>query len=411
MEFALPLFLGCLFASAFFSGSEVAMLSASRLKLRRYQAQGDRTAERILALVENPRRLLAGILVGNNIVNTLATGVATAWCAERFGAGPGLAIATPVTVVLLVIFAEYLPKAIAAVHPIGFSRVAVRPLSVLLVVLTPAVRPLVWLTRPLGRLVGRSSDIFGLAEVHSAVSEGVRTGAVEGTMERVLRGGLSLEWKRIADVLVPRVDVSAIDANADYATCLDAFRTEGYSRMLVMEGTPDADVGYLAAKDFLNITEEQRAGWTARGGARQALRVPATTALQDLLLRMRQSGIHFAVVKDEYGGTEGIVTLEDVLEELVGEIRDEHDSEETPPVRPVKPGVWAVRGDVSVKDLESRLGLTFAAEESRTIGGFVAEELGRVPREQDLVVLDKFRVRVLQTDENRVLLVRVTRTG
>ncbi|NJN14376.1 MAG: HlyC/CorC family transporter [Planctomycetes bacterium] len=226
----------------------------------------------------------------------------------------------------------------------------------------------------------------------------------------MLRGGLSLEWKRVQDVLVPRVDVSAIDADADYEACFAMFGSEGYSRLLVMDGTPDADLGYLAAKDFLHLAPDEREDWRARKGARAALRVPASLPLQDLLLQMRQSGIHFAVVKDEYGGTEGIVTLEDLLEELVGEIRDEHDADEIPPVREIKAGTWAIRGEVSVRELTMRLGLRFEEEaEARTLGGYIAERLGRVPREGDRVEFGNLRFRVVRTEENRVLLVRVTR--
>jgi CBS domain containing-hemolysin-like protein len=232
---------------------------------------------------------------------------------------------------------------------------------------------------------------------------------VDKTMARVLRGGLAMEWKTVGDALVPRVDLSAVDAKATYEECLDLFRQKKYSRLLVQEGSPAADLGYLAAKDLSLLRDEERAGWTAREGVRDALRVPAALPLPELLARMRSSGVHFAVVKDEYGGTEGIVTLEDLLEELVGEIRDEHDEAELPPLVEVRPGIWMVRGDLSVKELSDRLGLDLASEEARTVGGLIAEELGRVPRQGDAMETGELRIVVTRADEKRVRQVRLER--
>jgi CBS domain containing-hemolysin-like protein len=402
-----PLFVVCLFMSAFFSGSETALMSANRLRLHRLAGDGDRSARRILDLVHDPRRLLAGILVGNNIFNVLAASTATALCQRHLGAGASIAIATAASTVMLVLFSEFLPKTLAALDPIAFSRRVATPVAWALRLLKPAVAPLEALTRPLGALLRRSRHGFGLAELRVAVAEGVRTGAVDETMARVLRGGLSLEWKTAGDVLIPRVDISAVEAEADYETAVAAFRHEQFSRLLVQDETPDADVGYLAIKDLTLLPPAERAGWTARQGAREALRIPAAVGLPDLLARMRRSGVHFAVVKDEYGGTEGIVTLEDVLEELVGEIRDEHDLEEIPPVIKLRPNQWLVRGDVSVKDLNDRLELRLDADEARTIGGLVAQELGRVPRRGDAIEVGSCRIVAAHVEDNRVLSARV----
>jgi putative hemolysin len=404
-----PLFVVCLFMSAFFSGSETALMSANRLRLHRLSGDGDRSAKRILELVHDPRRLLAGILVGNNIFNVLAASTATALCQRHFGAGASIAIATAASTVLLVLFSEFLPKTLAALDPIAFAKRVATPVAWALRLLKPAVLPLEALTRPMGALLRRSRRGYGLAELRVAVTEGVRTGVVDETMAQVLHGGLSLEWKTAGDVLIPRVDVSAVEADADFETAVAAFRQERFSRLLVQDENPDADVGYLAVKDLTLLTPEERGAWTARQGAREALRVPAALGLPELLARMRRSGVHFAVVKDEYGGTEGIVTLEDVLEELVGEIRDEHDLEEIPPVIKLRPRQWLVRGDVSVKDLSERLDLSLEADEARTIGGLVAEELGRVPRRGDVVEVGGCRIVAAHVEDNRVLSARVER--
>ena len=239
------------------------------------------------------------------------------------------------------------------------------------------------------------------------MAEGVSTGAVDPTMERVLTGGLSLEWKTVGDILVPRVDVVGVEAGASYDECVDVFRRKGYSRLFVSEGSLDADAGYLAVKDLVRLEPQAREGWTARNGARESLRVPTGMALPLLLGRMRRSGVHFAVVKDEYGGTEGIVTLEDLLEELVGEIRDEHDVGETPPIRRAQRAVWLVRGDVAVKEVNARLRVRIPAEEARTIGGYLAEALGRVPEQGDAVTHAGVRLVVDRVKGKRVLQVRV----
>jgi len=407
MDPEIPLFFFCIVMSAFFSGTEVAMLSASRLKLRRKVAEGDLRAKQILDLVSDPRRLLAGILVGNNIFNVLSSALLTSYCMRKFGEAFAITIATFVATTLLVIFGEYLPKTVAALHPINFSKRVVRPMRFLILLLSPAVIPLEAITRPLGRLLSRSSAGFGLSDVRMAVSEGVRTGNVDETMEQVLRGGLSLEWKTVADVLIPRVDVERVDANATFPECRDVFRREGFSRLLVMDGNPDNDLGYVAAKDLTMVLEDKRADWRVKDSLRGALRVPASLPLLRLLARMRISGVHFAVVKDEYGGTEGIVTLEDLLEELVGEIRDEHDEAEVPPVIKIRPRTWMVRGDVSVKDLQDRLEMRLEEVEARTVGGLVAAALGRVPAAGDTLDVQGLRIQVVSVEDKRVLRVRV----
>ena len=406
----LLIFIACLFLSAFFSGSETALMSAGRLRLRRLAGEGDTRAQRIIDLVQDPRRLLAGILVASNIFNVLAASAATAYCLRHFPEGTGIALATVVTTVLIVLFSDFLPKTIAAMNPISFSRRVIGPVRVALAVLSPAVVPLEALTRPLGALLRRNKDGFGIAELRVAVADGIRTGAVDQTMARVLRGGLSMEWKTVADALIPRVDIAAVEASSDYTTCRERFRQEKFSRLLVMDGTPDNDIGYVAAKDLTKLDERDVPTWLARDRAREALRVPATLPLPRLLARMRTSGVHFAVVKDEYGGTEGIVTLEDLLEELVGEIRDEHDVEEIPPILAVGQGVWLVRGDVSIKDVSDRLEIALDSGESRTIGGFVAQELGRLPAQGDVVEVEGHRVTVELIEDKRVRQVRVEKT-
>jgi len=403
----IAIFVACLVMSAFFSGSETALIGANRLRLRRLAGEGDLPARRILELTEDPRRLLAGILVGNNIVNILAAVVMGSYFTTFYGSeSVGALVATAVTTPLLVLFAEFLPKTAAALRPVKFARAVIRPLRAALRLLTPFVWPLEALTRPLGAVVRTRREV-GLAEVSTAVAESVRTGSLDRTLARVLQGGLSLEWKTVGDILVPRVDIVGVDADATYAECLEVFRREHYSRLVVKKGSLDDDLGYVAAKDLLRLAPGEQEGWTAGSAVRDALRVPETVPLWRLLAQMRRSGVHLAIVKDEYGGTEGIVTLEDVLEELVGEIRDEHDVEEIAPVRELGEGTWAVRGDVSVRALNERLRLALPAEEARTMGGYFAEALGRVPKKGDVITEAGVRLVAARVEENRVLEVRV----
>ena len=407
MPYQVPVFFACILASGFFSGSETALIAASRFRLRRLADEGDAKSQRVLELVRDPRLLLAGVLVGNNIVNVLAAVMAGTFFTALYGPGMGAVLATAVSTPIIVLFSEFLPKTLAAVRPVQFSRAVGGSIRASLYALWPIVWPLEAITRPLGALLHKRGDAFGIAELRLAVAEGVRTGAVDETMARVLTGGLSLEWKTVGDILVPRVDVVGVEVGASHDECMDVFRAEGYSRLLVMEESLDADLGYLAVKDLARLDPQARRDWTARKGLRESLRVPTGMALPRLLGRMRRSGVHFAVVKDEYGGTEGIVTLEDVLEELVGEIRDEHDVGEIPPIRRAQRSIWLVRGDVAVKEVNARLALKIPAEEARTIGGYVAEALGRVPEQGDAVTHAGVRLVVDRVKANRVLQVRV----
>ena len=409
MPYEVAAFFACLLFSAFFSGSETALLSANRIKLASLAAGGDSRAQTVLDLVKDPGSLLAGILVGNNLVNVLATGLATHYCTVKFGAGWGLTIATAGTTVLLVVFSEFLPKALAAVRPIRWSLRAVRAIKAFLVLLLPLTRPLEWSVTPIRRLLPARGDFMSAAEVRVAVAAGVKSGTVDSTMERVLRGGLSFGGKDVADILVPRVDVSSVPGDADYAQCLETFRHDKYSRLLVVGESVDEDLGYLAAKDFLMLEEGKRFGWSAAKGMRDALRVPGGMPLPTLLRRMRNGGVHFAVVKDEYGGTAGIVTLEDLLEELVGEIRDEHDHDEIPPVRPLNADEWLVRGDLAVGEVAERLDIELDGGDSRTVGGLIATDVGRVPEVGDELGQPGVRFVVTKVEENRVLELRVVR--
>ncbi|MFQ5845869.1 MAG: CNNM domain-containing protein, partial [Planctomycetota bacterium] len=260
----IALFLVCLLLSAFFSGSEIALLSSSRLRLRRLAAEGDRPAARVLELVAEPRRLLAGILIGNNLMNVLAAAVATVLCTGVLGPATGVAVATVASTALFVLFAEFLLplliknfcllNSLAAHHPVRMARWVASPMRLAVAALRPAVAPLEAVSRPFAGLGGRKgADRLGPEDLRMAVAEGVRSGALDERMARVLRGGLSLTWKRVDDVLVPRVDVRGVESGRGYAECLEAFRRERKSRLLVMEGGPDRDVGYVAARDHLLV--------------------------------------------------------------------------------------------------------------------------------------------------------------
>jgi putative hemolysin len=402
-----------LLLSAFFSGSETALFAANRLKLRHLKEEGNGGARVALRLLEQPARLLSTLLIGNNILNTAVAVVATATLVRVLGPERGSIYAFGIATLLLLLLGEITPKTFAAHHAERLSVLAARPVYWVSVLLSPVIRLLSIVTnlfaRPLGGRVRADAPMVTEEEIQILVRMGEEQGVLEQEEREMIHSIFEFGDTVVREVMVPRVDMVAVEADEPVETLLDIIRTHGHSRVPVYEGTVDQIVGLVHVKDLLADRREGRLEGKARDFARPPYFVPDTKRLDELFKEMRRKKVHMAIAVDEYGGTAGLVTIEDLLEEIVGPIQDEYDTEE-PPIKVLNDRVALVDGAVHLEDVNTALGLELPAGEVDSVGGFVTSLLGHVPTQGERVEYGDVQFLIERVDGHRIAQVRVTRS-
>jgi len=420
------LFVFFLCCSAFFSATESAFFSLSPLRLRKLEDEGDTRASSLLKIVSDKQRLLIALLLGNTLVNVSASALATRFILDVFaqsdwlrdsvvGNSPALAItvASILMTVILLFCGEIVPKTIAIFNALAYARVAVFPLQVFLVLSWPVYRVIVV---GMNALFPGYSDInkklgsaSSMDEIDSYFSLGEEVGIIEREEKEMISSVFEFGETLVREVMVPRPDIVAVPSNMALEPLLKLIREDGHSRFPVYEGGLDKVLGILYVKDFLTRYEELQKNFDLGKLLRPVYFVPETKKLDDLLREFQKRKLHMAVVVDEFGGVSGLVTLEDLLEEIVGEITDEYDQDEQTQIATVSPGVFSVDARLSIQDLEEEMELSFEYEDSETVGGFVLEKLGRIPRKDERVEDPAATFIVSEVKGNRILRVRVVR--
>ncbi len=368
--------------SAFFAGSETALVSLGRIDLARMRESGDRRAAIIRNLRAHTPRLLATILIGQNLFTTsasvFATALATNWVGETYGVPAAIVFST----VALFVFAEMTPKAIAAASPVAVSRVVARPLAVMMRVLSPIASVCVQVTTRALRLAGVKERVPTLTEeeMKSVINLGADEGVIHGEERRLLHKVLEFGDRTVRDIMVPRTKVVALPDTARFADVSLVLREHKLSRLPVYRGTLDNIVGILHVKDLFGITDEQERTFRTEQYVDPPFLVPEFKRAEDLFREMRRRRTHMAIVVDEFGGTAGLVTIEDAIEELLGPILDEYDEEETPGFAPAGERRFLLDGSFRLDDLEEQFGIALPREESETIAGHLLLRFGRIPR-------------------------------
>jgi len=369
--------------SGFFSGSETALTALDRMRLRHLVEKGRPGAARLEAVLEKPDQLLSTILIGNNLVNIAASVFATALLIEIFGENGELLtilILTP----LLLILAEISPKTYAAQNPERVAFFVYRPILLFMWVLTPVIWVISGVSSFLQKLF-RSEEqrpVISEDEIKTIISVGEQGGTVREKTRRMLHGIFELSQIRVRDVMIPRTEVVGIDVELPFADILKLVQKARHSRFPVYEEDLDAVVGIVHSKDILNYVHRPEA-FDIRVVARAPFFVPESQLIESLLQTFREKRVHLAIVVDEHGGVEGIATLEDIIEEVFGEIEDEYDIEETLKIRKITPGYYLVDGSASLKTINHRFDVDFSEEHATTLAGFVMQLLGRIPKEGD----------------------------
>lgn len=396
---SLVIILFCVVMSAYFSATETAFSSLNRIRVKNMAEKGDKKAALVLRLADGYDSLLSTILIGNNIVNIGATSLTTVLFVKMLGEDAGASMSTIVTTVVILIFGEVSPKSIAKESPEAFARFSAPFLSVLIKILTPVN----FLFRQWKRLLSRifkTSEDAGITEEEllTIVEEAQAVGGIGKEEGTLIRSAIEFNELMAVDIFTPRVDVVGIPVDAPKEEAARIFAETGYSRLPVYENDLDEILGILYQKDFYNtILHTER---TIREAMRPALFVAKNKKIDDLMKELQQKKLHIAIVMDEYGGTAGIVTLEDILEELVGEIWDEHD-EVVNEIVQLERGVYLVSGKANVEKVFEQL---HREQEFHvlTVSGWVMEQLGYIPAEGEHFEKDGLKVTVTKMAGKRI---------
>ncbi|HEY7243855.1 MAG TPA: HlyC/CorC family transporter [Xanthobacteraceae bacterium] len=404
----------CLLLSAFFAGSETALTASSRASMHRLEKQGDRRAALVNRLLAARERLIGAVLLGNNAVNiaasSLATGVLLSWFGDM-----GVIYATVVMTLLIVVFAEVLPKTAAFNAPDRLALRVARPMDWTVRVLAPlliAVAGVVrWLLWSIGMRLDQREPILSPHErLRGAVDLLHREGGVERLDRDMFSGLLDLRELTISDVMIHRTEMVTVCADDPPAQVVEAALRAEVTRVPLWKGKPENIIGILHAKDLLRAIQGAD-GDLAKVEVEKIMRmpwfVPETRPLSEQLKAFRRRRTPFALVVDEYGEVMGLVTLEDILEEIVGDITDEHDIA-VPGVRPQPDGSVNVDGGVPIRDLNRVMDWSLPDDEATTVAGLVIHEARSIPEPGQSFTFHGFRFRVLRRERNRITALRIT---
>jgi Mg2+/Co2+ transporter CorB len=404
----------CLALSFFFSGSETALTASSRARMHQLEKSGDGRAALVNRLLEARERLIGGILIGNNLVNTAIATLTTGILLSLVG-DVGIAYATLIVSVVVIVFSEILPKTIAINWPDRVALIVARPIALVVALFGPVTiqieRFIRWLLKLFGLKLGEQKNVLSAQEeLRGAVDLLHREGSVARADRDMLGGLLDLAELEVSDVMVHRTRMASINAGDPAADIVAAVLASPFTRLPLWRDTPENIVGVLHAKDLLRALSAAGGDAAKLDVAALALPpwfVPDTTTLDDQLRAFRRRKTHFALVVDEYGEVLGLVTLEDILEEIVGDISDEHDVA-VPGVRPLPDGSVNVDGGVPIRDLNRAMDWTLPDDEATTVAGLVIHESQMIPEQGQSFTFHGFRFQVLRKARNRVTSLRIT---
>ena len=414
LGFAIPAILVLLVLSAFFSGSETGLTAVSRARLNELERRGDRKATMALTLTNMRERLIGALLLGNNVVNILASALATVVLVRMFG-DSGALIATAVMTVLVLIFSEVMPKTYAIAYPDRVALAAAPIIRVLVAVFGPIVMTIEVIVKSVLRVFGVDIDnaqnvLSAHDELRGAIDLHLKEGTVVKEDRDMLGGILDLQELEVADIMVHRTKMTMIDGDEDAKEIVGKVLKSGHTRIPVWKEIPDNIIGVLHAKDLF-ISLQKHDGDAARVVIEDILTppwfVPDTRAIPDLLNAFLRRKSHFAIVVDEYGEVQGLITLEDIIEEIVGDIQDEHDAVAIG-VRAKPDGSYLVDGGVAIRDINRAFGWDLPDEEATTVAGLVIHEARMIPEVGQAFSFHGFRFEILKKRRHQVTAIRMT---
>lgn len=404
-----------LMMSAFFSSVETAFSTVNKIRLKHEAASGSKKAAKVLKIAENYDKTLTTILVGNNIVNIFSTSLCTIICinlfAEKFGEGTATAISTVAMTVLVLIFGEILPKSIAKQNADKLAFAMCDLLSFFIFILTPFSFLFGGLQKLAAKLFNSKNNTPSVTEdeLKYIINEIEEEGVLEEKESELVRSALEFDDKTVSEVLIPRVKITAVEKSDSIEHIRELFFRDQYSRMPVYDKNIDNIIGFIHERDFFKLTVSDKNASDIDSIIHELIYITEFQTVSEVLTRMQKEKIHMAIIKDQYGGTYGMVTMEDLIEELLGDIYDETDEEEHSFVK-LSDNEYEAVAELNIKELEEQLELPegIIKSESYTIGGWALELFGRIPQKNDEVKEGIFTLKVLEAEDNRIIRIKIT---
>lgn len=393
-----------LLLSGIFSSAETALTTYNKIRMRALADEGNKRASTVLAVTENSGKMLSAILIGNNIVNTAVASLATT-IAYRLG-GTAVAIASGLMTLLIILFGEITPKTMATIHAEKMSLFYAPVINIFMKIMTPFIFIVNGLSTGLLMLLridpNAKDNTMTEAELRSVVNVSHQDGVIESDEKEMIYNVFDLGDAIAKDVMVPRVNVTFADIDSSYDELIDLFREDKFTRLPVYQETKDNVVGTINMKDLL-LYDSKKSEFQIKDILREAYFTYEYKSISELLVEMRQASFNIAIVLDEYGETSGLITLEDILEEIVGEIHDEYDENEEENIKAVGEHEYIIEGSTNLDDLNDSLELNLESEDYDSLGGFIIEKLDRLPKADDSVSTeDGIRMVVEKLDKNRI---------
>ena len=398
----LVILVALLSASAFFSSAETALMTSNKLKIRNLAENGDKRAGKVLDITANTDKMLSAILIGNNIVNLSASSLSTTLTLKIFGSSL-VAIATGILTFLILVFGEITPKNVASKNAEDMALKYIGIISALMVILTPVIYIVNKVAGIVISIFNKNNDDNATVtedELRAMVEVSHEDGVIEKEEKKMIVNVVDFGDTVAGDIMVPRVDMVMVDVNASYDEIFEVFKEDRYTRIPVYEDSPDNVIGILNVKDFLLI--EGKKNFAIKEYLREPLYTYEYKKTSSLMMDMRKTGANIVIVLDEYGITVGLITLEDMLEEIVGEIRDEFDADEDEGITKLSENEYLIDGSTNLDDINERIGLELSSEEYESVGGIIMEKLGRIPVEGEVVAFDNIVLTVKKMDHARI---------
>ncbi len=399
-----------IFLSAFFSCAETALTTVNRIRIRTLIEEGNKKAVTLGKVIENSGKMLGAILIGNNIVNISTSSIATVLAIDLLG-NTGAGVATGIITLLILIFGEITPKTFATLNAETISLHVAGIIYTLMYILTPAIYIVNQLSLGVLKLLRVNPDNKGTTitetELRTIVDVGHEEGIIESEERRIINNVFDFGDARARDVMIPRIDMTFVSIDSTYQELLDIFEEFRYTRLPVYQGTNDNVIGIINMKDILLYKPDTE--FHIKDYLREAYYTYESKRISELMLEMRKTSVNIAIVLDEYGATAGLITLEDLLEEIVGEIRDEYDEDEDEVFKTISDTEYEVDGQIKLGDLNDLLDSSLSSEDYDSLGGYIMENLDRLPEQGDMFTAEGFQFSVISLDKNRIERVHIIR--
>ena len=398
-----------LIGSSFFSASETALMSLSKIRIRHMQDEGIKGAKLVASLIDDPNKLLTSILIGNNVVNIAATSISTSLFIELIGP-EGVAVATFIMTILVLLFGEITPKTIAANSSEKVSILVSKPIKVIIFLLTPIVWVFNLITGVIFKILGvdnkNNQPYITEEELKTMLNVSHEEGVLEIEERQIINNVFQFGDMQAKEAMIQRLDMVVINIEDSYDEIIDMFKNEKLSRMPVYNESIDDIIGILNIKDVIFLTDEEIKNFDINKYIREPFFTYEFKKITQLLEEMKIEKTQMAIVVDEYGGTSGLITIEDLVEVIVGDIEDEYD-EEYDEIQVIKEDEYIVEGSTKISDVNELIGVNLESEEFDSIGGFIIGYLRRLPEEDEVIEVGNIKLCIESLDKNRIKKIRV----